>query len=61
VGRVRSVDGAHFGEGASVKDFDFPGKIAEACEGDNSTLRIERDEIVRGSTKIVQGANTLVE
>lgn len=58
---VWSIDGAHFGEATSVKDLDFPGKIAKACEGDNSALRVERDEIAWGSTKIVERAHTLVE
>ena len=61
VRRIWRIDGAHFGEGASVKDFYSPSKIAKACEGDNSALRVERNEIAWRSTKIVERTDTLVE
>jgi hypothetical protein len=61
MGCVRCVDRADFGENPTVENVNFTGKIAESCECNQATLRIEGYEVVRRSPEIVQSSDSLIE
>jgi hypothetical protein len=46
VGSVGCVDGAHFGQGTSVEYVNLSSEVAEAREGEEPTLGVERNEVV---------------
>ena len=59
--RVGRVNRGGLGECPSVKDVHLSSKVTEAGKGDQSTLRVEGDEVVWRGSEIVETADALVE